>query len=136
MPRVHFKYYFPFRIPHGCLQQVRKTVEREVRVLKAVCHANIVSLLDMFQVSGRMHLVFEYVERTVLDSLKLQPEGLGDGATRRILWQLIKAVEYLHTQKVQTPSTKGPVPQAVICIAVCTLAQLHKLRGQRLAREE
>jgi serine/threonine protein kinase len=80
--------------------QVRKTVDREVRVLKALCHAHVVSLLDAFQVSGRMHLVFEYVERTVLDSLKLQPDGLGDAATRRILWQLIKAVEHLHTQKV------------------------------------
>ncbi|KAK9917007.1 hypothetical protein WJX75_009925 [Coccomyxa subellipsoidea] len=81
-------------------EQVRKTVEREVRVLKALAHVNIVSLLDVFQARGRVCLVFEYVERTVLDCLKLQPRGLGDAATRRIMWQLVTAVKYLHSQKV------------------------------------
>ncbi|CAL8466762.1 g6298 [Coccomyxa elongata] len=92
-------------------EQVRKTVEREVRVLKALGHVNIVSLLDVFQASGRVNLVFEYVERTVLDCLKLQPRGLGDAPTRRIMWQLVKAVEYLHTQKAcpsRSPSRSWP----------------------------
>ncbi|EIE26460.1 Pkinase-domain-containing protein, partial [Coccomyxa subellipsoidea C-169] len=81
-------------------EQVQKTVEREVRILKALAHVNVVSLLDVFCARGRVHLVFEYVERTVLDCLKMQPRGLGDAPTRRIMWQLVKAVEYLHTQKV------------------------------------
>ena len=80
--------------------QVRKTVEREVRVLRAVAHVNIVALLDVFRVAGRTHLVFEYVERTVLEALKVHPKGLGSLATRRIMWQLVKAVEYLHSLKV------------------------------------
>lgn len=71
-----------------------------MRVLKALAHVNIVSLLDVFQARGRVCLVFEYVERTVLDCLKLQPRGLGDAATRRIMWQLVTAVKYLHSQKV------------------------------------
>ncbi len=71
-----------------------------MRILKALAHVNVVSLLDVFCARGRVHLVFEYVERTVLDCLKMQPRGLGDAPTRRIMWQLVKAVEYLHTQKV------------------------------------
>ena len=86
----------------GCCSagQVRKTVEREVRVLRAVAHVNIVALLDVFRVAGRTHLVFEYVERTVLEALKVHPRGLGGLATRRIMWQLVQAVGYLHSQKV------------------------------------
>jgi serine/threonine protein kinase len=100
----------------GCVWQVRKTVEREVRVLKALAHVNIVSLLDVFQARGRVCLVFEYVERTVLDCLKLQPRGLGDAATRRIMWQLVTAVKYLHSQKVAPTLTFRPAPvSSTIC---------------------
>jgi serine/threonine protein kinase len=86
---------------------VRKTVEREVRVLRAVGHVNIVALLDVFKVKGRTHLVFEYVERTVLEALKRHPRGLGALPTRRIVWQLVKAVQYLHSQKARAA---GPHP--------------------------
>lgn len=101
------------------LVQVRKTVEREVRVLKALCHVNIVSLLDVFQARGRMHLVFEFVERTVLDALKLQPRGLGDACTRRIMWQLVKAVEYLHSQKVLSTTPLSHPPSAALSRYCC-----------------
>ena len=82
-------------------------------MLKALGHVNIVSLLDVFQASGRVNLVFEYVERTVLDCLKLQPRGLGDATTRRIMWQLVKAVEYLHTQK----ACSFPSPYSFLAIS-------------------
>ena len=107
--------------------QVRKTVEREVRVLRAVAHVNIVALLDVFRVAGRTHLVFEYVERTVLEALKVHPRGLGGLATRRIMWQLVKAIEYLHSQKV------GFGPGAARCnrprpvLMLCMQATLYSL---------
>lgn len=46
------------------LPQVRKTAVREVKVLRALRHDNIVSLLDVFRQGGKLYLVFEYVERT------------------------------------------------------------------------
>ena len=105
-----------------CAGQVRKTVEREVRVLRAVAHVNIVALLDVFRVAGRTHLVFEYVERTVLEALKVHPRGLGGLATRRIMWQLVQAVAYLHSQKVGglrllvfAPASHARCPAALPC---------------------
>ena len=53
------------------------------------------------QVKGRTHLVFEYVERTVLEALKRHPRGLGSLPTRRIVWQLVSAMQYLHSQKAR-----------------------------------
>jgi len=81
--------------------QVRKTALREVQLLQALRHAHIVSLLDVFRRGGRLYLVFEFVERTVLEDLERHPRGLGDRATRRIMWQLVRSVEYLHSQQVR-----------------------------------
>ena len=79
---------------------MHKTVEREVRVLKMLHHANIVSLLDSFKYRGRTCIVMEYVQQTILECLKVQPHGLGSLLTKQITWQLIKALEYMHSQKV------------------------------------
>ena len=80
---------------------MHKTVEREVRVLKMLHHANIVSLLDSFKYRGRTCIVMEYVQQTILECLKVQPHGLGSLLTKQITWQLIKAIQYMHSQKVQ-----------------------------------
>lgn len=55
---------------------MRKTVLREVRVLKEFRHDNIVSLLKVFREKGRLYLVFEYVEKTVLEELESYHNGL------------------------------------------------------------
>ena len=75
-------------------------MEREVRVLKLLRHPNIVSLLDAFKYKGRTCIVMEYVQKTILECLKVQPHGLDSLLTRQITWQLVKALEYMHNQKV------------------------------------
>ena len=50
------------------LPQVRKTALREVRILKSLAHENIVALHEVFRRSGKLFLVFEYVDRTVLEA--------------------------------------------------------------------
>ena len=49
---------------------------REIRVLKEFRHPNIVQLLQVFRDDQKLYLVFEYVERTVLEELEAMPEGL------------------------------------------------------------
>ena len=125
--------------------QVRKTALREVQLLQALRHAHIVALLDVFRRQGRLYLVFEFVERTVLEDLERHPRGLGDRATRRIMWQLVKSVEYLHSQQVGLPcigprSTRrvglGWSPEAhdaahAACLLACCTAQ-QTAEGQSL----
>ena len=55
---------------------MRKTVLREIRVLKDYPHENIVKLIQVFREEDKLFLVFEYVERTVLELLEHTPEGL------------------------------------------------------------
>ena len=55
---------------------MRKTVLREIRVLKDFKNDNIVRLLQVFREEDKLFLVFEYVEKTVLEELEQSPEGL------------------------------------------------------------
>jgi cyclin-dependent kinase-like len=57
-------------------EQVRKTALREVRILKQLKHDNIVNLIEVFRRKGKLYLVFEFVERTILDDLEANPHGL------------------------------------------------------------
>ena len=81
-------------------EQVRKTALREVRILKQLRHENIVSLIEVFRRKRKLYLVFEYVESTLLEALERHPEGLEPGEVRRIMWQLIRGVDYLHSHQV------------------------------------
>lgn len=49
---------------------------REIRVLKHFKHENIVRLLQVFREEEKLYLVFEYVERTVLEELESCPDGI------------------------------------------------------------
>ena len=58
-------------------EQVRKTALREVRILKQLKHDNIVNLIEVFRRKGKLYLVFEYVDRTILEDLEKHPEADG-----------------------------------------------------------
>ena len=38
-----------------------------MRILKSLAHENVVALHEVFRRSGKLYLVFEYVDRTVLE---------------------------------------------------------------------
>ncbi|KAI9206349.1 cyclin-dependent kinase-like 2 [Polychytrium aggregatum] len=84
--------------------QIRKTALREVRMLKQLKNENIVNLLEVFRRKGKLYLVFEHVDHTILEDLDRNPHGLSDdrslGLVRKCMWQLLKAMEYLHSHNV------------------------------------
>ena len=43
---------------------MRKTALREVKLLRALRHAHIVTLLDVFRQGGKLYLCFEFLEKT------------------------------------------------------------------------
>jgi cyclin-dependent kinase-like len=81
-------------------EQVRKTSLREVRVLKQLRHDNIIALLEVFRRKGKLYLVFEYVEKTILEVLESRPSGLDAEDVRRYTYQLLRGVEYCHAHNV------------------------------------
>ena len=71
--------------------QIRKIALREIRMLKAchpvrpmgcdgaqhLKHGNLVNLQEVFRRKRKLHLVFEFIDRTVLDELDSHPGGCG-----------------------------------------------------------
>ena len=45
-------------------------------------------------------LVFEFMDSTLLEELERHPEGLDPIEVKKIMWQLIKGLEYLHSHQV------------------------------------
>ncbi|RLN50163.1 hypothetical protein BBJ29_008976 [Phytophthora kernoviae] len=55
---------------------VRKTTLREVKMLRFLKHGNVVALKEAFRRKGRLYLVFEYVEKNLLEVLEEKPNGI------------------------------------------------------------
>ncbi len=55
---------------------VRKTTLREVKILRMLKQPNIVCLKEAFRRKGKLYLVFEYVEKNLLEVLEERPNGL------------------------------------------------------------
>ncbi|XP_037068133.1 LOW QUALITY PROTEIN: cyclin-dependent kinase-like 2, partial [Pollicipes pollicipes] len=81
--------------------QVKKIAMREVRMLKRLRHENLVNLIEVFRRRRRLCLVLEFVESTVLDLLEAKEEGgLEPAAVRSYIFQLLRGLEFCHTQNI------------------------------------
>ncbi|PNH12874.1 Cyclin-dependent kinase-like 3 [Tetrabaena socialis] len=80
---------------------IMRLAVREVRVLEAVSHPNIVQLLSAFKSkTGRVYMVFEFVGPSVHMELDRFPSGLAPTETKAVAWQLLQALVYLHGKKI------------------------------------
>lgn len=49
---------------------------------------------------NRLYLVFEYMEKNLLEVLEERPSGLDPEAVRKYIYQLLKAIEFCHRANV------------------------------------
>ncbi|TKR86603.1 hypothetical protein L596_011165 [Steinernema carpocapsae] len=75
---------------------IKKIALREIRMLKQLRHANLVTLIEVFRRNRKLHLVFEHCERTVLDDLEKYPKGVPEVLTKKTVHQLLQAVNFCH----------------------------------------
>lgn len=80
--------------------QIRKIALREVRMLKQLKHGNLVNLLEVFRRKRKLHLVFEFIDRSALDELDAAPNGLEEEKLHKITYQVLKAVEFCHFNNI------------------------------------
>lgn len=66
-------------------------------MLRSLRHENIVALLDVFRHQGRLCLAFDFVDATVLQLLEQNPRGLPELTVQCLVWQLLQALQYLHS---------------------------------------
>lgn len=71
--------------------------------IKQLHHDNLVNLLEVWKRRRRWYLVFEFVERTLLDDLEQNPNGLDLNTSRQYLYQILRAAAFCHLQNVRTP---------------------------------
>lgn len=79
---------------------VKKTTLREVKMLRMLRHENIVQLKEAFRRKGQLYLVFEFVEKNLLEVLEVCPNGLDVESVRFLVWQLCKAISFCHQHEV------------------------------------
>ncbi|XP_064600510.1 cyclin-dependent kinase-like 1 [Liolophura sinensis] len=75
---------------------IKKIAMREIRMLKQLKHPNLVNLIEVFRRKKRLHLVFEYVDHTVLNELDRNPRGVPEHMVKKIIHQTIQAVNFCH----------------------------------------
>lgn len=75
---------------------IKKIAMREIRMLKQLKHPNLVNLIEVFKRKKRLHLVFEFVDHTVLNELDRNPRGVPEPMTKSIIWQTLQAVNFCH----------------------------------------
>lgn len=63
-------------------------------------HRHIISLLDLFYHKQKLCLVFEFIDSTALQILEKSPNGIPESYVQRLMWQLLLAVEYLHSENI------------------------------------
>jgi cyclin-dependent kinase-like len=75
---------------------IRKIAMREIRMLKNLKHPNLINLIEVFRRKKRLHLVFEFCDHTVLNELEKFPKGVPEATIKRIVWQTLQALSYIH----------------------------------------
>ena len=70
-------------------------------------HENLVNLIEVFRRKKRLYLVFEYVDHTALDDLEKFPSGADEVSAKKIIWQVLKGIEFCHQHNVSSFVLKG-----------------------------
>ncbi|KAL6053195.1 hypothetical protein STEG23_025371, partial [Scotinomys teguina] len=81
-------------------KSVNKIATREIKFLKQFRHENLVNLIEVFKQKKKIHLVFEFIDHTVLDELQHYCHGLESKRLRKYLFQILRAIEYLHNNNI------------------------------------
>lgn len=76
------------------------TAIREASLLKRLKHANIVLLHDIIHSRDSLTLVFEYVQTDLAQYMKQHPGGLHSHNVRVFLFQLLRALGYIHSRRI------------------------------------
>uniref|UniRef100_A0A4W3I300 Cyclin-dependent kinase-like 5 n=1 Tax=Callorhinchus milii TaxID=7868 RepID=A0A4W3I300_CALMI len=81
-------------------EEVKETTLRELKMLRTLKQENIVELKEAFRRRGKLYLVFEYVEKNMLELLEEMPNGVQPEKAKNYIYQLIKAIDWCHKNDI------------------------------------
>ena len=67
-------------------QIVKKTTMREVKMLNTLKGKSVVKMIEAFKRKGRLYLVFEFMDRNLLEVLEERPEGLSRDMVKMFIY--------------------------------------------------
>lgn len=79
---------------------IRKTSLREVKILKLLKNDHIVQQKEAFRRKEKLYLVFEYMDRSLLEVIEEFPNGINHDKIRLYIYQQLKAILYLHKTEI------------------------------------
>ncbi|CAK73708.1 unnamed protein product (macronuclear) [Paramecium tetraurelia] len=77
-------------------EAVKKSIQREVKMLRMLKHPNIIQLKEAFKKKGKIFLVFQFVDRNLLELLE-ERKTLDQECIKRVIFQLVLAVHACHS---------------------------------------
>lgn len=72
---------------------IKKTALREVKMLKVARHENIIRMKEAFRRKNKLHLVFEYMDKTLLEVMEENTNGIETKQLRKLVFQILKAID-------------------------------------------
>lgn len=78
----------------------RKTVEREVEILQALQHTNIMALKDVFESRAEVVLIVELIRGGELFDFVAEKENLMENEAIEFLKQILKGVSFMHSKQI------------------------------------
>ena len=81
-------------------ENLKKTVEHEIRILKRLRHGRVVKLYEVIETSRSIHLIMEYVDGGTVQHLVKKHKRIAEEDPQRILYQLVDAVAHCHRSHV------------------------------------
>lgn len=77
-----------------------KRVQSEIKIMEQVSHPRIVRMYESVETPKRVHLIIECLEGGNLCSYVKSKRSLSESESKRIFFQLLQAMEFLHSQCV------------------------------------
>ena len=82
-------------------QEAINQLKKEVSVLKKTNHNNIVKLYDFYETSSEIYIIMEYIKGGTLKTyMKKNKDNLNENTTKKIIFYLLNAINYLHKLKI------------------------------------
>lgn len=110
------------------------TALREIKLLKALKHSNIVELLDMATSSGEaaaIFMVFPYMDHDLTGLLESEKAQFSVAQIKCYMKQLFEGIRYLHRAAILHRDIKGVPPQvAVLTPTSSRLKHPHQQSGR------
>lgn len=79
--------------------EVKKTMHREVQILRELQHPHVVQTIEHFLVGEKVFIVMEFIPKNLLEVLEEQGnKGMERNSIRQVISQVVSAIAFIHQQ--------------------------------------